>query len=168
MSRPRTDLEALRQDLHEVYNGNPWHGSSITKVLDGIDADVASRHPIPRAHSIWELVLHMTAWTREVASRVRGAVAKSPPEDWPAPRFGGREQAWEAAKDDFAASQREIEAAVAALTADDLIRWIDNHEGTGYTVGAVIRGLLQHHTYHEGQIALLKRASEPARSALPS
>jgi hypothetical protein len=24
----------------------------------------------------------------------------------------------------------------------------------------VIRGLLQHHTYHEGQIALLKRAAE--------
>ena len=162
MSRPKSDLEALRQDLHKVYDGDPWHGSSITEVLKGIDAEVAARRPIPHAHTIWEIVLHMTAWTREVASRVRGAAAKSPPEDWPAARFGGGEPAWKAAKDELAAAQKEIEAAVAALKADDLVRWIENHEGTGYTVGTVIRGLLQHHTYHEGQIAILKRAAESA------
>ncbi|MDQ6871348.1 MAG: DinB family protein [Gemmatimonadota bacterium] len=159
MSRPKSDLEALRQDLHAVYAGEPWHGSSITEVLEGIDADMAARRPIPSAHTIWEIVLHMTAWTREVASRVRGAAAKSPPEDWPAPRVGGGEPAWKAATDDLAAAQKEIEAAVAALRADDLLRWIENHEGTSCTVGTVIRGLLQHHTYHEGQIAILKRAA---------
>jgi uncharacterized damage-inducible protein DinB len=160
MSRPKSDLEALRQDLHKIYNGDPWHGSSITKVLKGIDADVAVRRSISHAHTIWEIVLHMTAWTREVASRVRGAAAKSPPEDWPAPRFGGGAPAWKAAKDDLAEAQKEIEAAVGTLKPDDLLRWIENHEGTGYTVGTVIRGLLQHHAYHEGQIAILKRAAE--------
>ena len=160
MSRPKSDLEALRQDLHEIYNGDPWHGSSITDVLKGIDAEVAAGPSIPHAHTIWEIVLHMTAWTREVASRVRGAAAKSPPEDWPAPGLGGGEPAWKAAKDDLAAAQKEIEAAAAALNADDLVRWIENHEGTSCTVGSVIRGLLQHHTYHEGQIAILKRASD--------
>jgi uncharacterized damage-inducible protein DinB len=162
MSRPKSDLEALRQDLHQVYSGNPWHGSSLTEVLTGIDAELAARRSIPNAHSIWEIVLHMSAWTLEVASRVRGAAAKSPPEDWPAPQFGGGEKAWKAAKDELAAAQKEIEAAAAALTANDLVRWIDNHDGVGYTVGTVIRGLLQHHTYHEGQIAILKRAAESA------
>ena len=164
MTRPKSDLESLRQDLHKVYDGDPWHGSSIIQVLRGIDADLAARRSIPHAHTIWEIVLHMTAWTREVASRVRGAAAKSPPEDWPAARFGGGEPAWKAAKDDLAAAQREIEAAVAALKADDLVRWIENHEGVGYTVGTVIRGLLQHHTYHEGQIAILKRAAETSKT----
>ena len=156
--------EALRQDLYQVYDGDPWHGSSITSVLEGINADVAARRSIPRAHTIWELVLHMTAWTREVASRVRGADAKSPPEDWPVPRFGGGEPAWEAAKDDLAAAQKELESAVDALKPEDLLRWIgdqrDTSLGTGLPVGTVIRGLMQHHTYHEGQIALLKRAAE--------
>ena len=164
MSRPKSDLEALRQDLHKVYGGDPWHGSSITEVLKGIDAEVAARRSIPHAHTIWEIVLHMTAWTREVASRVRGAAAKSPPEDWPAPRFGGGAPAWKAAKEDLAAAQKEIEAAVGALKPDDLLRRIENHEGTGYTVGTVIRGLLQHHTYHEGQIAILKRAAETSKT----
>ena len=164
MSRPKSDLEALRQDLHKVYGGDPWHGSSITEVLKGIDAEVAARRSIPHAHTIWEIVLHMTAWTREVASRVRGAAAKSPPEDWPAPRFGGGAPAWKAAKEDLAAAQKEIEAAVGALKPDDLLRRIENHEGTGYTVGTVIRGLLQHHTYHEGQVAILKRAAETSKT----
>jgi uncharacterized damage-inducible protein DinB len=163
MNRPRSDLEALREDLRAVYGGDPWHGSSITKVLKDVDADIAARRSIPHAHTIWELVLHMTAWTREVASRVRGAVAKSPPEDWPAARFGGGAAAWKSAQDDLASAQKEIEAAVDALAADDLVRWIENHEGAGYTVGTVIRGLLQHHTYHEGQIAILKRSAETTK-----
>jgi hypothetical protein len=106
----------------------------------------------------------MAVWTREVASRVRGADAKSPPEDWPAPRFGGGEPAWQAAKEDLAEAQKELELAVDGLKPEDLMRWIGDQRdpslGTGLPVGTVIRGLMQHHTYHQGQIALLKRAAE--------
>jgi uncharacterized damage-inducible protein DinB len=164
VTRPKSDFDQLRVDLHQVYNGDPWHGSSITTVLEGIDADAATERPIPRAHTIWEIVLHMTAWTREVASRVRGAGAKSPPEDWPASRFGGGEPAWQSAKDDLAAAQQELERAVDGINPDDLLRWSgydrDPALGTGWPLGTVIRGIMQHHTYHEGQIALLKRALE--------
>lgn len=163
MNRPATDFEALRQDLHQVYAGDPWHGSSITAVLEGIDADTAALRSIPRAHTIWELVLHMTSWTREVASRVGGADAKDPL-DWPEPRFGGGAAAWEAAKRDLAAAHAELEQVVAALKPPDLLRWIGDQRdpklGTGLTVGTVIRGLLQHHTYHQGQVAILRRAAE--------
>jgi uncharacterized damage-inducible protein DinB len=163
MSRPKTDFDALRQDLHHVYEGDPWHGSSITSVLEGIDAEAASSRPIPGAHNIWELVLHMAVWTREVASRVRGADAKNPPEDWPLPRSGGGEDAWKSAKTDLAVAQKELEDAVGGLKPDDLVRWVgdqrDSALGGGLTVGTSIRGLLQHHTYHQGQIALLKRAT---------
>jgi uncharacterized damage-inducible protein DinB len=164
MTRPKSDFDQLRVDLQQVYDGDPWHGSSITTVLKGINAVAAAHRPIPRAHTIWEIVMHMTAWTREVASRVRGADAKSPPEDWPPPRFGGGEAAWQSAKDDLAAAQKELERAVDAIKPDDLLRWSgyerDPALGTGWPLGTVIRGLMQHHTYHEGQIALLKRASE--------
>jgi hypothetical protein len=51
---------------------------------------------------------------------------------------------------------------VDSLEPDDLLRWIGDQRdpslGAGVTVGTLIRGLLQHHAYHEGQIALLKRA----------
>jgi uncharacterized damage-inducible protein DinB len=164
MSRPKSDFDALREDLRKVYKGDPWHGSSITDVLDGVDAEGAALRTIPRGHNIWELVLHMTGWTREVTSRVRGGAPKSPPEDWPVPSSGGGDIAWRAAQQDLASAQRELETAVDALNADDLVRWIgderDSKLGAGVTMGTLIRGLLQHHAYHEGQIALLKKAAD--------
>ena len=163
MNHPASDLEALRADLRSVFDGNPWHGSSITSVLDGIDARTAAKRVVPGAHTIWELVLHMTGWTREVTARVRGGSPKSPPEDWPAPETGGGESAWRAAKADLSAAHEELVREVDTLKAEDLVRWIGDKRdpalGTGVTVGTLIRGLLQHHTYHEGQIALLKRAA---------
>jgi uncharacterized damage-inducible protein DinB len=167
MSRPETDFDALRQDLRSVYNGDPWHGSSITDALKGVDAKTAAVRSIPRGHTIWELVLHMTGWTREVASRLRGSAPKSPAQDWPSPESGGGEAAWRRAQDDLAAAQKDLESALDDLNPEDLVHWIadarDPAAGTGVTVGTLIRGLLQHHAYHEGQIALLKKAVDTFR-----
>ncbi len=163
MKRPESDFDALRGDLKNVYDGDPWHGSSITAVLKTIDAKTAALRSVPKGHTIWEIVLHMTSGTREVASRVRGAAPKSPT-DWPAPKPKGGEPAWRLAKEDLAAAQKELEQVVESLGADDLLRWVgdqrDPAPGAGQTVGTLIRGLLQHHTYHQGQIALLRRAAQ--------
>lgn len=160
--RPESDLESLRHDLHAIWDGDPWHSSSIKKSLEGIDADAAARRSVPQAHTIWELVLHMTSWTREVASRVGGADAKNPV-DWPKPASAGGAAAWEAAKRDLATAHAELEAEVARLEPADLLRWVgdqrDPAAGTGLPVGTVIRGLLQHHAYHQGQIMILRRAA---------
>ncbi|MEX2110797.1 MAG: DinB family protein [Gemmatimonadaceae bacterium] len=166
MNRPKSDLEALRHDLNQLYDGSPWHGSSIKTVLEGIDADTAALRSIPHAHTIWELALHITSWTREVASRVAGGDAKDPV-DWPEPQFRGGSAAWEVAKRDLAAAHTELEKEVARLEPDDLLRWVGDQRdpalGTGLPVGTVIRGLLQHDTYHQGQIAILRKAAETRR-----
>ena len=164
MGRPKSDFDALKEDLRKVYDGDPWHGSSITEVLKGVDADTAGLKSVPHGHTIWEIVLHMTGWTREVTSRVRGAAPKSPPSDWPTPKTSGEDAAWRSALEDLTAAQKELESVVDSLKPDDLLRWIGDQRdptlGAGVTVGTLIRGLLQHHTYHEGQISLLKRAAE--------
>jgi len=163
LTPPKSDFDALKQELREVYDGDPWHDSSITSALKGIDARTAALRSIANVHTIWEIVLHMTAWTREVASRVRGGAIKDPPEDWPVPKGEG-ETAWRAAKDDLAAAQKELESAVDSIRPEDLVRWARDHRdptpGAGQAVGSMIRGLIQHHTYHEGQIAILKKAAE--------
>ena len=166
-SGTKSDFDALREELRNVYNGDPWHGSSITTVLAGIDASTAALRSVPNGHTIWEIVLHMTAWTREVASRVRGGPIKNPPEDWPAPKSAGDEAAWRAANADLATAQNELETAVDSIKPEDLVRWVGDERdpalGAGQAVGTMIRGLMQHHTYHEGQIAILKRAAESRR-----
>ena len=168
MPKTESDLDALRDDLRQVYDGDPWHGSSIASVLDGVDAQAAARRVIPGAHTIWELVLHMTGWTREVASRVRGADARDTAEDWPKQPAKPTEAAWRKAQDGLRAAHDELVAAVDALRSSDLVRMVGDYRnpslGTGKTVGSHIRGLLQHHTYHEGQIAILKKAVNDPRS----
>ncbi len=164
MQRPESDFDALRDDLEQVYDGDPWHGSPITVVLKGVSARSAARRTISRSHTIWELVLHMTAWTREVASRVRGNNAGTPTEDWPSQPEKFTEADWRAAQDDLRGAHLELIRAVEALKPGDLVRMVgdkrDAASGTGKTVGSHIRGLLQHHTYHLGQISLLKKAAD--------
>jgi hypothetical protein len=71
--------------LDRVMTGDPWHADSVQSLLDALSAADASRTPLPGAHSIWELVLHMTGWAREVQARLEGAAAGAPAAgDWPA------------------------------------------------------------------------------------
>ena len=43
LTPPKSDFDALKQELREVYDGDPWHDSSITSALKGIDAGTAVR-----------------------------------------------------------------------------------------------------------------------------
>ena len=165
MTRPESDFDALRDDLKQLYDGDPWHDGPIAALLKDVDAKTAARRSISNCHTIWELVLHMTGWTQEVASRVRGNDAGNPPEDWPAQPKKFSESDWSAAQAALRNAHLELVRAVDALKPIDLVRVVSDYRGPtperGRTVGSHIRGLLQHHTYHQGQIAILRKAAEP-------
>jgi uncharacterized damage-inducible protein DinB len=155
-------LDAVLQQLAATHDGDPWYGSSRTRLLEGINAKQASAVPIQGGHSIWEQVLHMTSWTREVTRRVRGAEPGSPVEgDWPVPETGS-EPEWEAARAGLATAHRDL---IAALREQPESRWSqpvgllrEPAHGTGLTVFGMVVGLAQHDAYHTGQLATLRRA----------
>jgi len=91
------EVARIVDQLQREHDGDPWHGSPLQAILEGIDATRAAARPIPEAHSIWELVLHMTGWKNETARRLAGAVACMPVEgDWP--DVGGQtDESWQAA-----------------------------------------------------------------------
>ena len=162
-SPPMPDRSALYADLARAYDGEPWHGSSLVTLLAGVDETMAAARPIAGGHTILELVLHMAAWTREVARRLRGATPAVPPEgDWPTPSPTGAAIAWRHARDELAAAQGDVLAALAACPEDRLTAIVgqtrDPSVGSGITYAAMAAGLAQHHAYHGGQVALLKRA----------
>lgn len=148
--------------VHQVHGGEPWHGFSTQRILDGVSAADAAARPAGGAHSIWEIVLHMTAWTHEVASRLSGHEPGDPAEgDWP-PTGETTEPRWRAALAALDAAQRELSETAAAVPD---ARWSerigvpDRALGTGGTPLETLEGLAVHHGYHGGQIALLKRMS---------
>ena len=58
-------LEA-RGYVRVSFDGEAWHGPSLHEALDGCTADEARAHPVAGAHSVWELVRHVTAWADEM------------------------------------------------------------------------------------------------------
>ena len=56
-----SELDRIRNQFRRAFEGEAWHGPSVLALLDGVTAQQAAAYPIPGAHSIWELVLHLTA-----------------------------------------------------------------------------------------------------------
>jgi uncharacterized damage-inducible protein DinB len=157
-----TEIAHIVDELEREHEGDPWHGSPLRAILEGIDARRAAARAIPGAHSIWELVLHMTGWKNETARRLAGAVACMPVEgDWP--DVGDpTDERWQAALTRLEAAHDALVAAVKALPETRLHEPTNDTRsaplGTGVSYYVLLHGIVQHDVYHAGQIALLKKA----------
>jgi uncharacterized damage-inducible protein DinB len=150
------------EQVRLAHDGPSWHGAALAENLAGIGAELAASRPLPEAHSVWEIVLHMTGWTKEVARRLEGETPGLPSEgDWPAV---GRvsEQEWARAREALDEAHATLAAAVARFPE---ARWRDRVGGardaplgTGVSYAAMLAGLLQHDAYHGGQLGLLRKA----------
>ena len=160
----------LSQKLLTVWNGEPWYGSSSSAILKGVTADEALAHPLPGAQSIWETVLHMTAWTEETTSRMNGADAKQPARgDWPAPS-GSTQDAWIGAQTELLNARKGLLAAIEKSHEESMFLQVaraTTNDDPAFTTGATradtVSGLADHDVYHLGQIAILKKSLKSLR-----
>lgn len=146
----------LAEQIERTVTGPMWHGPALAEVLADVTAEAAAARPIPGAHSIWELVLHVSAWAGIARARLEGKATMEPTtmEDWPTPSPPSIE-AWRAAVDEMHERHRELAAAVAPLEDEALdVRM----PGRSHTVWTMLHGVAEHGTYHGGQMLLLKRA----------
>jgi uncharacterized damage-inducible protein DinB len=148
--------------IERVLAGDPWHGPSVQRLLDDVGADLAARRPPGEAHSIWELVLHMTGWAREVTARLGGRAAQEPEEgDWPTVGEPTADR-WQTAQTALFAAHRDLIRAVRQLDPATLSRPVldfrNNALGTGLSHYVTLHGLIHHTVYHAGQIAIVTRA----------
>ncbi|HEX2253136.1 MAG TPA: DinB family protein [Thermoanaerobaculia bacterium] len=165
-----TEATRLADQLERAYRGGAWHGPALAEALDGVDAATAARRPIGSAHTIWEIVAHVSVWTEVCRRRIAGEAIRdlAAEEDWPASppagvdgRDGGGsvEDAWRRELATLDERHRRLHAAVAAL---DDGRLDDPVAGSDPTVRGLLLGVLQHHAYHGGQIVLLAKAGAGA------
>jgi uncharacterized damage-inducible protein DinB len=139
-----TEVQRIAEDLRRAWDGNPWHGSSVAAILEGVTSEQAGARPIPNAHTIWELTLHMAAWAGEVTRRIDGSPPGEPVEgDWPAMPGRTGESDWVAARLRLAEAHAELTGTVAA------------RESLSDLEAHTVNGLLQHDAYHAGQVSLL-------------
>jgi uncharacterized damage-inducible protein DinB len=145
--------------LRRAFAGDAWHGDSVLEILEGVTAAQAAARPIERAHTIWELVLHIAAWDDAVLRRLGGvAVTLSDAKNFP-PVTDASEAAWRKVLARVRRVHEELVAAVVALPdsrLDEIVPGKEN-EGAHYTFYYMLHGVVQHELYHAGQIALLKK-----------
>ena len=150
-----TEIEGIRDQLERSFYRDAWHGAAVKEVLEGVSAEQARRRPIADAHSIWELVLHMTTWKTVVLRRLEGDPMRDvPPDvDWP-PVTAHDGPAWEAARTGLEAAHTALAAHVATLGDQGLDQAPAPGTSTRYVL---LHGVIQHDLYHAGQIAVLKK-----------
>lgn len=149
--------------ITRVIDGDPWHGANVMTLLEGVSWQTAAAHPVPGAHSIWELVLHMTGWANEACARLAGKAAGEPKGgDWPDVNDPSS-AAWTQALKALVESHRMLAAAVRAIDDRALdtpgVDLRDRAEGTGLSRYVTLHGVVHHTTYHAGQIAMLARVA---------
>jgi uncharacterized damage-inducible protein DinB len=157
MSLATTEPARLADQIRRAFDGDAWHGDSVLELLNGVNAATAAAHPIPNAHSIWELVLHVMAWDDAVRRRTGGAaVTLSDEENFPAVRDTS-EAAWRKALDHVTQEHNELVNAVKAFPEARLSEKVPGKTQDYYTFYYMFSGIVQHELYHAGQIALLKK-----------
>jgi hypothetical protein len=153
-----TECNRIAYALASTINGEAWYGDSLRGILAGVTAQQAQAHPIPNAHSIWELIIHLEAWVNFAQSAVQGTPIPPWPAmpkelDWP-PVNGTNEQDWQKALQSFFASHLKIVETIKTFGDDRLESTVP---GRTYNFYRLFQSTTQHAVYHSGQIALLKK-----------
>ena len=149
-----THGEILSDELRRALRGEAWHGPSIHELLEGVPPEEAMQHPIPAAHSIWELAVHLTSWANIALRRINGGqVEPNADEDWPFVHDFS-EQHWAAAREALTESYERLSEVVLGMTDAQLLATAPKSERT---IIGMVSGVAQHAAYHGGQIAILKK-----------
>jgi len=153
----------IADQLGSAFAGDPWWGPSTQHVLRGVTARQAAHRPLPEAHTIWEIALHMASWNREVLRRLRTGICRDPEEgDWPA-QPTPTEENWRSTCDRLEQSFRDLLAEVTAFPADRLNEVLgearDRPLGSGVSYYVLLHGIVQHIVAHTAQMSLLRKAA---------
>lgn len=155
------ETQRIVDQLDRAYRADAWCGPSLLEVLAGVTAVQAAARPLPNAHSIWEIVRHVSGWKEAVRQRLLGEAVRLPAEgDWPAVNDFG-EAAWSDTLERLEERHRNLIASVQELSdsqlTDVLFSEATRESGGGVSAYVTLHGSAQHDLYHAGQIALLKK-----------
>jgi len=156
------EIARIADQLRRVWDGDPWYGPNVVDVLRGITPAQAARRPVPQAHTVWEIALHMTAWNREVLRRLKTGSCRDPEDgDWPPqPEASPENWRWttEMLEASLSALIHEVERFPAARLDEVLGELRDRPQGSGVSYYVLLHGIVQHNVAHTAQLSLLRKA----------
>lgn len=152
--------ESLRiaDQLRRAFAGDAWHGPPVRDLLTGVTAEQAVKRPLPTAHTIWELVVHIDLYVQAACEAAQGT---------PMPRWYGTEGDWPSIDDRSATAWagttdrlfQNAERLADTVGSFSDARLEETVPGRDYNFYYLFHGIIQHSLYHGGQIAMLRRAT---------
>ena len=149
------ETERIIKLFEDLYNGSPWIDVNIIGILEGITAEQAARHPFPKRNSIWEIVNHLISWRLNVLQRIRGKVIRTPRNNYFSPVKNTSESAWKNTLKRLRNSQQQWIDFLKVFKEKDFEKIYPNNNLNYYEH---IHGIIQHDSYHLGQIVLLVKS----------
>ena len=160
-----SEIDRILDQMDRAFSGDAWHGPPLKGLLDGLLAEDASKHPLDGAHSIWEIVQHITAWNTIVRRELIGeALSITTEQDWP-PVWEVSDAAWHRTVENLVEARGRLRAATRGLRDEQLDEKPSKRTNNSRYV--MLHGVVQHDLYHAGQIAVLKKALGGRRAAHP-
>jgi uncharacterized damage-inducible protein DinB len=151
-----SEIQRILDQHHGALHGPAWHGDSVWQILEGVTPEQAQLCPLSKTHTIWELVAHMTFWETEVRHRLQKLEPQSEAElNFPRMPTATAEN-WARQLDAFRESNGKFRDAVKNLDDSQLETPLSSAQNTIYVE---LHGVIQHHLYHAGQIAILRKNS---------
>jgi uncharacterized damage-inducible protein DinB len=106
------ELRRIEEQLRRSLEGEAWHGPAVLETLAGVSHEDAAAHPIEGAHSIWELVLHLSSDDEPVLGRLAGDGRQLTTEEgWPSLQ-APTEEAWAETVERLRRLNRELRIAI--------------------------------------------------------
>jgi uncharacterized damage-inducible protein DinB len=150
-----SQITFIVDQLRRAFAGDAWHGPALMEILAEVDAASAAARPISKAHTIWELTLHITAWDNVILRLIDGEAA-SPTDEENFPKVkDSSEPAWRATLANLQSQHQELLRVISEMQDSRLSEQVP---GKDYDFYFLLHGTVQHALYHAGQIVLLKRA----------
>ena len=150
----KKEIENIIESLRETLYGEPWYGRSFFDIAKEIDASKAFIKPNDQ-HSLAELLYHMITWsefTENIFVKEKRSAKIFDDLDWR--NIDQQKNSWEKGLKIFKTINENIIAVL--LTKED--SFLDESVAERkYNVRYLLNGLIQHHIYHLGQIAYLKK-----------
>ncbi len=146
-----SEIERIARLLEQTFEGKPYYGPSVLGTLEGVTADFAIQRPRQSAHSIWNIVAHLTAELIYARQVVEGIATPYDGKTWP-DVTDTSEAAWEKAVKELKRANRALVRAIKKLDDTVLDEKPIHVRGPFYLM---LHGTMQHSIYHAGQISLL-------------
>jgi len=150
------EIELVISQLREVYEGDPWYGKAVTKLLKEVNEKVVFQK-LNGQHSILELVWHMITWREFTIDRLRHSPQMQleyfNKNDWR--KLDHNDVTlWPQGLERLQETQNELIESLKHLDDSILDKQVPDRS---FNFRKLLYGVVQHDIYHLGQIAYLNK-----------